>query len=177
MARRSFATASSGPSLWLWLGLAAVVIVLDQFTKTLILGDFSYGESRPVTSFFNVVRVHNTGAAFSFLAGASGWQRWFFVGLGAAAAVFIVWLLRSHGGQRLFATALALILGGALGNVVDRLMHGAVVDFLYFHAGRHGWPAFNLADAAITLGVGMMLWAQFRGNGEARAEPTTENMR
>src|SRR5215208_760156 len=102
MARRSFSSASSGPSLWVWLGVALVVILLDQLTKTLILGDFQYGESRTVTSFFNVVRVHNTGAAFSFLAGASGWQRWFFVALGAAASAVIVWMLKKHPAQKLF---------------------------------------------------------------------------
>jgi signal peptidase II len=154
MARRSFAaSSSSGPSLWLWLGLAAVVIVLDQFTKTLILGDFSYGESRPVTSFFNVVRVHNTGAAFSFLAGASGWQRWFFVALGIVASAVIVWMLKKHPGQRLFCFAVTMILGGALGNVIDRLLHGYVVDFIQLHYAGRAFPSFNLADSAITLGA------------------------
>lgn len=154
MARRSFSTSSSsGPSLWLWLGLAAIVIVLDQFTKTLILGDFSYGESRPVTSFFNVVRVHNTGAAFSFLAGASGWQRWFFVALGIVASVVIVWMLKKHPGQKLFCFAVTMILGGALGNVIDRLLHGYVVDFIQLHYAGRAFPSFNLADSAITLGA------------------------
>lgn len=148
---------SSGSSLLPWLGIALAVILLDQFTKTLILGYFQLGDSRTVTSFFNVVRVHNTGAAFSFLAGASGWQRWFFVGLGAAAAVFIVWMLRGHGGQRLFAWALSLILGGALGNVIDRLLHGHVVDFIQVHyAGRY-FPSFNIADSAITIGAALLI--------------------
>src|SRR5512132_2176613 len=118
------AAVRTSPGLALWLGLALVVILLDQLAKTMVLREFVLGDSRTVTSFFNLVRAHNTGAAFSFLAGASGWQRWFFIGLGAAAAVFIVWMLRRHGGQRLFCTALALILGGAVGNVIDRLMHG-----------------------------------------------------
>ena len=96
----------SSASLLPWLGIALVIIVLDQLTKSLILANFAYGDSVHVTPFFNVVRVHNTGAAFSFLAGASGWQRWFFVGLGAVAAAFIVWMLRSHGGQKLFALSL-----------------------------------------------------------------------
>jgi signal peptidase II len=109
-----------------WLALAVIVIVLDQATKTLVLQHFKLGDSQTVTSYFNLVRVHNSGAAFSFLAGASGWQRWFFVGLGLVAAAFIVWMLRQHGGQRLFAFALAMILGGALGNVIDRLLHGYV---------------------------------------------------
>jgi signal peptidase II len=94
-----------GASLWPWLGIAAVIVLADQFTKTLIIGAFQLGDSHTVTSFFNIVRAHNTGAAFSFLAGASGWQRWFFVGLGGAAALFIVWMLRKHGGQRLFSWA------------------------------------------------------------------------
>jgi signal peptidase II len=147
-----------GGNLLPWLGIALVVILLDQFFKALILDHFQYGESRYVTSFFNIVRAHNTGAAFSFLAGASGWQRWFFVGLGAAAAVFIVWMLRSHGGQKLFACALALILGGAVGNVVDRLLHGYVVDFIQVHwANRYYFPSFNVADSAITLGAGLLI--------------------
>lgn len=143
----------SSPSLFLWLGLALVVVLLDQFSKTLILSNFSFGDSRTVTSFFNVVRVHNTGAAFSFLAGASGWQRWFFVGLGAAASIFIVWMLRRHGDQRLFCFAITMILGGAVGNVVDRLMHGYVVDFIQLHHAGWAFPSFNLADSAITLGA------------------------
>lgn len=143
----------SSPSLFLWLGLALVVVLLDQFSKTLILSNFNFGDSRTVTSFFNVVRVHNTGAAFSFLAGASGWQRWFFVGLGAAASIFIVWMLRRHGDQRLFCFAITMILGGAVGNVVDRLMHGYVVDFIQLHHAGWAFPSFNLADSAITLGA------------------------
>ena len=143
----------SSPSLIFWLGLALVVIVLDQFSKTLILGDFVFGESRHVTSFFNVVRVHNSGAAFSFLAGASGWQRWFFVGLGAVASIFIVWMLKRHPEQKLFCFAVSMILGGALGNVIDRLMHGYVVDFIQLHYAGWAFPSFNLADSAITLGA------------------------
>ena len=148
----------SGGSLLPWLGIALVVILLDQLVKALILGHFQYGESRYVTSFFNIVRAHNTGAAFSFLAGASGWQRWFFVGLGAVAAVFIVWMLRSHGGQKLFALALSLILGGAVGNVVDRLQHGYVVDFIQVHwSNQYFFPSFNVADSAITLGAILLI--------------------
>ena len=156
------ATQRSGSSLLPWLGIALIVIVLDQFTKTLILGYFQYGDSRHVSSFFNVVRVHNTGAAFSFLAGASGWQRWFFVGLGLVAAGFIVWMLRSQGHQRLFAWALSLILGGALGNVIDRLLHGYVVDFLDFHLGARHFPAFNVADSAITVGAVLLIFDELR---------------
>ena len=107
-------------SLTPWLGIALAVIVLDQITKAMIVAAFQLGDARRVTPFFDIVRAHNRGAAFSFLNDASGWQRWFFIGLGLAAAVFIVWLLARHGGQRMFGWALALILGGALGNVIDR---------------------------------------------------------
>ncbi len=159
------ASRSSGRSLVLWLALAALVVLADQFTKQLILGHYRLGDSTYVTSFFNVVRAHNTGAAFSFLAGAGGWQRWFFIALALAAVGFILWLLRSHAGQKLFAFSLSMILGGAVGNVLDRMMHGYVVDFLDFHwdflsgifRGGH-FPAFNVADAAITAGaIGLIL--------------------
>lgn len=147
-----------------WLGLAAGVFALDQITKWLILATFALGDSVVVTSFFNVVRVHNEGAAFSFLAGASGWQRWFFTAIGIAASVFIVWMLRSHPGQKLFAFALACILGGAIGNVIDRLVHGYVVDWLDFHwsflaglfPGGH-FPSFNLADTFISIGAACLI--------------------
>ena len=151
------ASKKSGASVWPWLGIAVVIILADQFTKTLIVGAFRLGDSHTVTSFFNIVRAHNTGAAFSFLAGAGGWQRWFFIGLGIAAAVFIVWMLRSHGGQRLFSWALALILGGALGNVIDRFIHGYVVDFLQFHYAGWAFPSFNVADSAITIGAACLI--------------------
>ena len=142
---------------WPWLGLALILLIADQFTKVLILGYYRLGDSTPVTSFFNVVRVHNTGAAFSFLAGAGGWQRWAFTALGIGAAVFIVWMLRAHSGQRLFSFALACILGGAVGNVIDRLLYGYVVDFLDFHwAGWH-FPAFNLADCGISVGAAALI--------------------
>ncbi len=153
---------SSSPRLIQWLLIAALIIIADQFTKVLILGSFQYGDSRYVTSFFNVVRVHNTGAAFSFLAGASGWQRWFFVGLGAAATVFIIWMLRRHGHQLLFATALSLILGGAIGNVVDRLLHGYVVDFIQLHWRGWYFPSFNVADSAISVGAVLLIWDEIR---------------
>ena len=156
------ATRKSSASLWPSLGIALLIILFDQFTKTLILGHFELGDSRTVTSFFNVVRVHNTGAAFSFLAGASGWQRWFFVGLGAVATVFIVWMLRRHGEQRLFCWALSLILGGALGNVIDRLLHGYVVDFIQVHYGGWYFPSFNVADSAITIGAGLLILDELR---------------
>jgi signal peptidase II len=148
---------TGNPRLLPWLGIAFIIILLDQFTKVLIIGNFHFGESRYVTSFFNVVRVHNTGAAFSFLAGASGWQRWFFVGLGFFATGFIVWMLHRHGHQRLFSWALTLVMGGAIGNVVDRLIHGYVVDFIQVHAGGWYFPSFNIADSAITLGAILLI--------------------
>ena len=155
--------------IWPWLGLAALLVVADQVTKWLILANYQLGESTFITSFFNVVRVHNTGAAFSFLAEAGGWQRWFFTGVGVAASVFIVWMLRSHPGQKLFAFALACILGGAIGNVIDRLLHGYVVDWLDFHWGFLGgmfpgghFPAFNIADAAITVGAVSLILDEIR---------------
>lgn len=151
-----------GNGLLVWLGIAMLVVVLDQITKTLILGAFQYGDSRHVTDFFNIVRVHNTGAAFSFLAGASGWQRWFFVGLGVVASVFILWMLRTQGHQKLFACALSLILGGAIGNVVDRLLHGYVVDFLDFHWSGSHFPAFNVADSAISVGAALLIFDEIR---------------
>ena len=145
-----------------WFAVALVVIALDQLSKTLILGHFQFGDSRYVTSFFNLVRVHNTGAAFSFLAGASGWQRWFFIGLGIAAAGLITWMLRQHGHQKLFAWALALILGGALGNVIDRLLHGYVVDFIQVHWKHWYFPSFNVADSAITVGAALLILDELR---------------
>ena len=141
----------------LWLAWAALVLMIDQFTKVLILGYYQLGDQTPVTSFFNVVRVHNTGAAFSFLSDAGGWQRWFFTGIGVLAAVVIVWLLRAHAAQKLFAFALASILGGAVGNVIDRLLHGYVIDFLDFYWGHWHFPAFNVADSAITLGAACLI--------------------
>ena len=148
------AVAVAPPAMLPWVGLALILLIADQLTKTLILGYYRLGDATYITSFFNIVRVHNTGAAFSFLAAESGWQRWLFTAIGVAAAVFILWMLRSHAGQRLFSFALACILGGAVGNVVDRLMHGYVVDFLQFHwNNRWFFPAFNIADAAITIGA------------------------
>ena len=151
MAKTTFVKSSSG--MLPWLGLALILLIADQFTKVLILGYYKLGDATYITDFFNVVRVHNAGAAFSFLAQASGWQRWFFTGVGVAAALFIVWLLKSHAGQKLFSFALSCILGGAVGNVIDRAMHGYVVDFLDFHYAGWHFPAFNVADSAITVGA------------------------
>jgi signal peptidase II len=151
--------------MWPWLLLALGIAVADQATKTLILMNFQLGDSTPVTSWLNIVRWHNAGAAFSFLANASGWQRYVFIGIALVAVGVILWLLRSHGGQKLFAFALACILGGAVGNVVDRMLHGYVVDFIQVRLSllepifRGGYfPSFNVADAAITVGaVGLIV--------------------
>jgi signal peptidase II len=152
-AKQSFSKGGSPASWMQWLGLALILLLIDQFTKVLIVGNYRLGDSTFVTSFFNVVRVHNTGAAFSFLADAGGWQRWFFTGIGVVAAVVIIWMLRAHPGQKLFSFAMACILGGAIGNVIDRLVYGYVVDFLDFHWSGMHFPAFNVADCAISVGA------------------------
>ncbi len=160
---KTFSSKSSGGSSLLpWLSLALIVILLDQFSKVLILGYYQLGDSTVVSSFFNVVRVHNAGAAFSFLASAGGWQRWLFTGIGVAAAFFIVWMLRSHGEQKLFCFALALILGGAIGNVIDRSLYGYVVDFLDFHVAGWHFPAFNVADSGISVGAALLILDELR---------------
>ena len=153
-------TKNPSPSLLLWLGIALVILLADQLTKLLIVDSFALGDSQTVTTFFNLVRVHNSGAAFSMLSTASGWQRWFFTGIGIVATFFILWLLRSHPTQKLFCFALALVLGGAVGNVIDRIAYGHVVDFLDFHWDwlspvffQGHFPAFNVADSAISVGA------------------------
>ena len=151
------ATKSSSTPLALWLGLALLVIVADQLTKTLVVGALAHGDSVTVSGWLNLVRAHNSGAAFSFLAGASGWQRWFFVGLGTVASGFIVWMLKKHPTQKLFCFAVSMIMGGAIGNVIDRLLHGHVVDFIQLHYGGWYFPAFNLADSAITIGAACLI--------------------
>jgi len=173
MAKRMSASRPTGGSVpsnatgspWRWLLLALLIVFIDQLTKILVVGWFQLGDVRPVASFFNLTRVHNTGAAFSFLAGASGWQRWFFTGLGVLASGFMVWMLRTHASQKLFGLALSLLLGGAVGNVIDRIAYGYVVDFLQFRFSFLTWifpggyfPSFNVADSAITLGaIGLLL--------------------
>jgi signal peptidase II len=140
-----------------WLALALLVLFLDQLTKIIVERTFNYGDVRPVTGFFNLVLTYNKGAAFSFLANAGGWQDEFLTFIGLAASAFILYLLARHGHQRLFACALALILGGAIGNVIDRIVYGHVIDFLDFHWGGWHWPAFNLADSAIVGGATLLI--------------------
>jgi len=136
-----------------WLSLAMLIIIADQITKIVVERTLTFAERVPVTSFFDLTLLYNKGAAFSFLANAAGWQRWFFIGIGFVAALFIVVMLARHGSQRLFALALALILGGALGNVIDRIVHGHVIDFLLFYWQSWYWPAFNIADSCIVSGA------------------------
>lgn len=150
-----------------WLLLAAVVIALDQTSKLAISSHFSYGEALAVTPFFNLVLAHNTGAAFSFLSDAGGVQRWLFSLIAVVASVWIVWLLRKHQAEKLFSFALAFILGGALGNLIDRIAYGYVVDFLDFYWGSYHFAAFNLADSAITGGAALLILDSFKGKGHA----------
>ncbi len=140
-----------------WVAIALLVVFVDQLSKIAIENTFKFGDVRPITGFFNLVLTYNKGAAFSFLASASGWQGQFLTVVGLAASVFILYLLARHGHQRLFALALALILGGAVGNLIDRVTYGHVIDFLDFHWRGWHWPAFNLADSAIVGGAGLLI--------------------
>ena len=146
---------------WRWLGVSLAVIVADYLTKAAILAAFRPGEQLALTGFFSLVLAFNTGAAFSFLAAADGWQRWLFAAIAVVASGVLVWLLR-RGGAALFCLGLALILGGALGNLADRLIHGHVVDFLMLHFGNRTLFVFNLADAALTLGPLLLVALYFR---------------
>ena len=146
------------PDIKRWLGICLAVIVLDQLTKLWIVGVFQYGDSLSLTSFFNLVYARNSGAAFSFLAGEGGWQRFFFIAIALAASALIVHLLRKHAQERGFCFALSLILGGALGNLIDRVRFGYVIDFLDFYYAGYHFPAFNVADSAITLGAAWLIW-------------------
>ncbi len=148
----------SGTNLRKWLLLAAVIVVIDQITKYFIVQKFTLHETLQITSFFNLVYVRNAGAAFSMLADAGGWQRVFFVVVAVVASAWIVWLLRRHPEQKLFCLALGMILGGAIGNLIDRALFGSVVDFVQVHYAGWYFPAFNVADSAITVGAGLMIW-------------------
>ena len=147
---------------WLWIGIAALVIAADQLTKQIVLSLMQYGDTIYVAPFWNWVLTFNRGAAFSFLANQDGWQRWFFTVLALGVSGWIVAMLKKHHAETALALALSLILGGALGNVIDRIRFGAVVDFVQWHAAGFYWPAFNIADSAICLGAALMVWEQFR---------------
>ena len=153
MAGKQFKFSNHGPALWVWLAYSAIVVVCDQLTKLLIVNQFALGSSKTITSFFNLVHVHNPGAAFSFLASASGWQKPVLIGVAIVAIVVVLFLLAKHRHQKLFAFAMASILGGAIGNVIDRATYGVVIDFLDVHWGQLHWPAFNVADMAISGGA------------------------
>ena len=157
-----------------WLWLSAIVVVLDLASKALITDAFRYGEVREVLPFFNLVLVHNTGAAFSFLAQAGGWQRWFFTGVAVVISVVLTWMLRKPGNGALLSCGLALVLGGALGNLYDRVTVGHVVDFVQLHAGGWYFPAFNVADSAITVGVALLILDSLRPSARPTAAATQE---
>ena len=145
---------------WLWISL--VVFVVDQVTKQVITASFQYGESKFIFSWFNLVLAHNSGAAFSFLANASGWQREFFIGVTLIISSVLLWMLKSNGANRVLSVALALVLGGAFGNLYDRVAYGYVIDFVQWHVAGYFWPAFNVADSAICLGAGLLIFDSFR---------------
>lgn len=149
-----------------WYGLAGLVVVLDQLSKWLVLASLQFGESIYVAPFWNWVLTYNPGAAFSFLADQPGWQRWFFTVLALGVSGWIALELRKHPEQKLLALALALVMGGALGNVIDRIRFGAVVDFIQWHVAGYYWPAFNVADSAITVGAVLLVLGQLTAAGK-----------
>lgn len=156
---------------WPWLALAALVALLDQASKWWVLQQLQPGEVLPVLPFFNLVLTFNEGAAFSFLSDAGGWQRWLFIGLTViVSAGLVIWILRLHRGEKWLAGGLSLVLGGALGNLVDRVRFGRVTDFLDFHWQGWHWPAFNLADSAITVGVVILLLSSWWTDRADRAQ-------
>jgi signal peptidase II len=152
-----------------WLGVSAAVVVADLATKAWVSHAFTPGDVLQVTTFFNLVLAYNTGAAFSFLAGAGGWQRWFFTAVAIVISIALVVMLRRPHRDKLVPLALSLVLGGAVGNLWDRVTLGHVVDFVQLHAGGYYWPAFNVADSAITIGVVLLVWDGLR-TGATKAE-------
>ncbi|MET0323476.1 MAG: signal peptidase II [Duganella sp.] len=163
MATKKIFPSKSSASLTPWLGIAFIIVLIDQLSKITITRTFQLGEEKFVTSFFNLVLAYNKGAAFSFLHNAGGWQRHFFTAIGVGAAIYIIYLLKKHGGQRMFSWALSLVLGGAVGNVIDRVLYGHVVDFLDFHWESFGhFPAFNIADSAICIGAALFILDELR---------------
>jgi len=154
--------AKKSGGLLMWLGIAVIIVLLDQVTKITMSRLLVYGQSEVMTPYFNLVMVYNQGAAFSFLANSGGWQRWFFSGLAFVVSLAIIWMLWKNASQRLFCWSLSLILGGAVGNLIDRLIYGHVIDFLDFHIGTLHWPAFNVADSAITVGAALFVLDELR---------------
>ncbi len=160
---------AAAPGWYRWLAVAGAIVAADFATKALILATIRPGEEKVLTPFLSLVLTFNPGAAFSFLANADGWQRWFFTAIAAVASVLIVWLLR-RGGGTLFCLALSLILGGALGNLWDRITFGKVVDFVLFHYAGWSYPAFNVADSAITIGAALLILESLRERRHAHRE-------
>jgi len=151
-----------------WFAISAMIVALDLYTKHLVQKAFAYGEHLTITSFFDLVRYHNEGASFGFLANAGGWQKWLFTVIAAVAVIVITYLIFKHRAEKLFSAGLALVLGGTIGNLYDRLTLGYVVDFLYFHIDELYWPAFNVADSAICVGVGLLLLDSFKKSGSSK---------
>jgi signal peptidase II len=160
MAKNRFSSGSAGVAPW--LGIAAIVILIDQLSKIVISRMLTQSDAIPLNSFFNLVLAYNKGAAFSFLATQAGWQRWLFSGISLVATLFIIYLLKKHAGQKLFCWSMALILGGAVGNLIDRVIYGHVVDFVDFHIHSWHFPAFNVADSAICVGAVLFVIDELR---------------
>ena len=160
-----------------WLIFAAAIVVADQATKYAVVQYFSTHTPVAVTSFLNLLLVYNPGAAFSFLSDAAGWQRAFFITVALSASAWIVYLLRKYPHQRLFALALALVLAGAIGNVIDRIFIGAVIDFVDVHAYGYHWPAFNVADSSITCGAALLIWDALRPGRESVPGPRPDSVK
>ncbi len=162
MATKSRYSGKTQANLIPWLGIAAIVILLGQLSTITMTKLLTYGQSMPVTGFFNLVLAYNKGAAFSFLAAEGGWQRYFFTAIGVVAAVAIIAMLKRHAGPRMFCWALPLLLGGAIGNVIDRILYGHVIDFLDVYLKGWHWPAFNIADSAICIGAVLFVLDELR---------------
>ena len=167
----------NGRFAWLhWLWISLVVLVIDQITKQAITASFQYGESKYIFSWFNLVLAHNSGAAFSFLASASGWQREFFIVLTSIISCVLLWMLKSNSTNRMLSIALALVLGGAFGNLYDRVQYGYVIDFVQWHVAGYYWPAFNVADSAICLGAVLLILDSFRTPAPAPTHPPSKEV-
>lgn len=162
---------ATNPAMARWLWLAVLVVLLDQVTKWVAVSGLEPYSAVPVVPLLNLTLMYNEGAAFSLLAGAGGWQRWFFAGFAIVMVVVLtIWLLRLQSGERLMAVALALVIGGAAGNLIDRLAIGRVIDFIDFYVGNWHWPAFNVADSAISVGVAFLLFSSLRDNRTERPD-------
>jgi signal peptidase II len=158
---------------WLWISLA--VVIVDQATKFAITANFQYGETKTIFSWFNLVLAYNKGAAFSFLADAGGWQRGFFIVLTLAISSALIWMLRNNQGNRMLSIALALVIGGAFGNLYDRVAYGHVVDFIQWHVAGYYWPAFNVADSCICIGAGLLIFDSFRTPSDSAKDVVVDN--